>query len=56
MHVGVAGNEFADKMAKLGCARGDAPLVMEGGVRALWKGLRATKRSVVGCGMGRVAQ
>ena len=55
-HVGVAENECADAMAKLGCERGDAPVVTEGGVRALWKGIRAAERSVVGCGMGRVAR
>ena len=55
-HVGVVGNEYADEMAKLGCARGNAPLVTESGVRALWKGIRAAERAVVGCGMGRVAQ
>ena len=54
-HVGVARNEFADEMAKLWCARVDAPVVTEGGVRALWKGLRAAEWTVVGCGMGRVA-
>ena len=54
--MGVAGNEFADEMAKLVCGRGDAPVVTEGGVRALWKRVRAAERSVVGCGMGRVAQ
>ena len=56
MHVGVAGNEFADEMAKLGCGQGGDPTVTEGRVRALWKGIRAAERSVVGCGMGRVAR
>ena len=56
MHVGVAGNKCADEMAKLGCMWGDAPLVTKGGVRALWKGVRAAERSVVGCGMKRVAR
>ena len=36
-HVGVPGNEFTDEMAKLGCMRGDAPIVTKGGVRAVWK-------------------
>ena len=54
-HVGVAENEYADEMARLGCERGNAPMITEGGVRALWKGVRAAERSVVGCGMGRVA-
>ena len=53
-HVGVVGNELADEMAKLGCEGMDAPVVTEGGVQALWKGVRAAERSVVGCGMGRV--
>ena len=53
--MGVAGNEIADEMAKLGCARGDAPFVTEGGIRALWKKMRAAERTVVGCGVGRVA-
>ena len=55
-HVGVAGNWFADEMARLGCERGNAPVVTEGGVRALWKRVHAAERSVVGCGMGRVAK
>ena len=55
-HVGIAGNEFADELAKLGCTREDAPVVTEGGVQARWKGIRAAERSVVGCGMGRVAR
>ena len=54
--MGVVGNELADEMAKLGCGRVGAPLVTEGGVRALWKRIRATERSVVGCRMGRVAR
>ena len=55
-HVGVAGNELADGIAKLGCGLGGDPVVTKGGVRALWKRIRAAERSVVGCGMGRVAQ
>ena len=31
-HVRVAGNEFADEMAKQGCEHGGPPLVTEGGV------------------------
>ena len=55
-HVGVAGNEFADEMRKLGCNGGGTPVVTEGGVRALCKKIHAAERSVVGCGMGRVAR
>ena len=55
-HVGVAGNELADEMAKLGCERDDAPVVTEGGIRALWKAVRGAERVVVGCGMGRVVK
>ena len=56
LHMGVAGNKTVDEMAKLGCIRGDALLVTEVGVRALWKRVRAAEYSVVGCGMGRVAR
>ena len=55
-HVGVAGNESADQMAKLGCERGGESVMTEGGVRALWKAIRARDRTVVGCGLGRVVR
>ena len=55
-HAEVTGNELADEMAKLGCERTDAAVVTEGVVRALWKRVRAAERTVVGCGMGRVAK
>ena len=55
-HVGVAGNEFADGMAKIGCEGRDEPVVTEGGIRALWRVVRARDRSVVGCGSGRVVR
>ena len=51
----MAGNELADELAKMGCKRGDSPVVTEGGVRARWKGVRAAERLFVGYGMGRVA-
>ena len=53
--MGVAGNEVADEIAKLGSLQGDAALVTKVGVRAPWKGVRAAERSVVRCGMGQVA-
>ena len=54
--MGVAENEFPDELAKLGGVWGDAPIVTEGGIRALWKGLRAAEHSIVGCRMVRVAR
>ena len=38
-YLGVAGNEYADGMAKLGCECGSVSVVTEGGIRALWKGV-----------------
>ena len=55
-HVGIAGNEFADQMANLGYEQRDAPVVTEGGVRALWKGVRAAEWSIVRYGIGRVTR
>ena len=55
-HVGVAGNERADQMAKEGCRAFGDPQVMEGGVRALWKWLRAGQRKTVGLGAGRATR
>ena len=52
----MAGNEFSDGMAKLRCEREDAPVVTEGGVQALWSGVRAAERSVVGCSRVRVGR
>ena len=54
--MGVAGNEFADEIAKLGCIWDDALSVTEGGVWAIWTSLRAAEQSVVGCGIGRVVR
>ena len=54
-HVGVWGNERADALAKAGCAGGGPIKATEGGVRALWKRLRASDRSVAGLGAGRVS-
>ena len=55
-HVGVSRNERADELAKAGCLTVGAPQVTEGGVRALWKGLRASQRRLVGLGAGRVTR
>ena len=53
-HVGVQGNERADALAKAGCEKDGLARVTEGGVRALWKRLRGSERSVAGLGAGRV--
>ena len=45
-HVGIVGNELANEMVRLGCTRGDPPVVTEGGVRALWKGTGTVGRGV----------
>ena len=55
-HVGVAGNEAADMIAKARYKCEDPPLVTEEGIRALWKGFRAMGRWVAGCGRGNVVQ
>ena len=55
-HVGVAGNERADELAKAGCLAGGDSQVTEGGVRALWKRLRSCQRRVVGLGAGRATK
>ena len=55
-HVGIRGNETADQMAKKGCRAIGDPQVMEGGVRTLWKRLRAGQRKMVGLGAGRATR
>ena len=55
-HVGVVGNERADEMAKEGCRSIGDPQVTEGGVRALWKRLRAGQGRVVGLEAGRATR
>ena len=55
-HVGVAGNERADGIAKGGCRGAGDLQVTEGGVRARWKRLRAGRWRVVGLGAGRATR
>ena len=55
-HVGVWGNQRADALAKARCGGGGIPRVTEGGLRALWKTLRAGERTVSGLGAGRIAR
>ena len=54
-HVGVQGNERADTLAKAGCKKGGPAWMTEGGMRALWRRLRGSERSVAGLGAGRVS-
>ena len=54
--VGFSWNESADELAKGGClALGDLQLT-QGGVRVLWRQLRAGQRRVVGLGAGRTTK
>ena len=54
--MGLEGNETADVIAKEGCGRPDPPVVTKGGIRALWKRLRADDRAVLGFGLGRAVR
>ena len=54
--MGIAGNERADDIAKAGCLVGGPTTMTEGGMRALWKRLRAGQWSAVGYGAGWVSR
>lgn len=51
-HVGIEGNEHADRMAKAGCRESLLPQITEGGVRARWKDIRGRGWAATGLGMG----
>ena len=55
-HVGIEGNEHADRMAKAGCRESLLPQITEGGVRARWKDIRGRGWAATGPGMGWVVQ
>lgn len=55
-HAGISGNERADLMAKAGCRESLLPQITEGGVRAMWKRVRQSKRARMGLGLGRVVR
>ena len=55
-HAGVDGNERADRRAKAGCRESLLPQIMEGGVRAYWKDVRARERAQRGLRSGRVVR
>ena len=53
-HIGIHGNEMADRMAKEGAGKdADILQVTEGGIRQEIKGWRREERQVVGFGKGR---
>ena len=53
-HVGIDGHERANALSKMVCSMVGPRRVTEGGVRALWKKLRAAERSVCRYGKERV--
>ena len=53
-HVGIRGNEEADRLAKEGAESVvETPIITEGGVRREWKKKRENERKVRGTGQGR---
>ena len=57
-HIGLAGNERADQLAKEGTEReARNPAVTEGGPsKQQWKRMREKERRVIGTGMGRAVK
>ena len=57
-HIGIKGNEEADKKAKLGADEEDPAflVVIEGGLKEAWKKMRKEERCVRGTGEGRVVR
>ena len=55
-HIGITNNKEADKRAKLGTNKEDSafPIIMEGGLKDVWKGIRKEEKCVRGTGGGRV--
>ena len=53
-HIGINGNEMADKMAKEATVHQGENKVTEGGIKAVWQEMRRNERRVEGFGKGRV--
>lgn len=53
-HMGVGGNERADRMVKAGCKESLLHQVTARGVRAKWKHISSNKRAVSGLAAGRI--
>lgn len=49
-HIGIEGNERADRIAKSGCRESLLPQIIEGGVWARWKDIWSRERAVSGLG------
>ena len=57
-HIGIKGNEEADKKVKLGADEDDPtfPVIMEGSLKEVWKKMRKEERCMRGTGEGRVVR
>ena len=57
-HIGIKGNEEADKKAKLEADMEDAafPVITKGGLKEVWKKMRKEERCVRGTGEGRIVK
>ena len=53
-HIGINGNERADKMAKEASMHQSGNKVTEGGIKAVWQEMRRNERRVEGFGKGRI--